>query len=576
MNNLVNKVCMIAACLAALVTVWAVPLRVGAQPTPDVVTDRTPVLPPPEPVVPPDKPARPPDKKAANGEADASGKTDHTGKADASGKRADDDDKAGYLVSPTGAPIPIAAPPPDADAASDAAAPQQPPGKVITINGVPVRVSGAGKVRPRAATSPVQPAHHGAAPTADDRTKTAAKAPVKPPKPPPNPPRIGPFALTSNDGQNSIAIKLSAQLRLSASNVPDGDGRDSRASLLLRRIRPILAGSFLSKDLTFYLQLSTAPGSLEALDFLLDYRVFSWLRVRAGQYKIPFGNYRTGSFSTLTMADWSLVTRYFGSERQFGLTVHNGWKKPPKLEYQIGLFSGVNARAAHAVGLWDVYGEKAPRPSDLADFNPVRTIHPELVVHVAYNSPGMRPRFDTDWQGGELRLHAGLAAAWDFRPVVTEDLNLRFSAQVLAKMRGLSLSAHAYIAAVRTPEDTFGQREFAFFGGLVQASYLLKKRVEFALRYAGVQVDDTLAWRAPPHAWTEYYLADSYEQRLASAKKHKRTGTLVRDQEVGFGVNVYLIGNSLKWQNDFVFVVKSYQDESETTFTFRSQAQVAF
>ena len=73
---------------------------------------------------------------------------------------------------------------------------------------------------------------------------------------------------------------------------------------------------FLKEALKFKLHLSTAPPSLELMDYYLNYRAKKeHLQFRFGQYKVPFTRYRIQSFQRLTFVDWSIVTRYFRAER---------------------------------------------------------------------------------------------------------------------------------------------------------------------------------------------------------------------------------------------------------------------
>jgi hypothetical protein len=80
-------------------------------------------------------------------------------------------------------------------------------------------------------------------------------------------------------------------------------------------------------------------------------------QLRIGQCKVPFTRFRIQSFQRLTFADWPIVTKFFGGERQIGVTLHNGYEDPPVRAYVVGLLSGVNARASHGIGIATVYGE---------------------------------------------------------------------------------------------------------------------------------------------------------------------------------------------------------------------------
>jgi len=112
------------------------------------------------------------------------------------------------------------------------------------------------------------------------------------------PQRIGPFALQSEDGRYRLKVGLIVQLQMRAESRELGPakGHETRVRYLARRVRPSMRGNALSKDLGFYLHLSTAPGSLEFMDWYLDFRFHPYFRLRGGQFKIPFTRYRIQSF----------------------------------------------------------------------------------------------------------------------------------------------------------------------------------------------------------------------------------------------------------------------------------------
>lgn len=398
--------------------------------------------------------------------------------------------------------------------------------------------------------------------------------------PPPKaakPPQIGPFKLSTADGRFSVQPGFVGQIRVSVKNREGADGRETEGEVEFRRIRLLAKGTVLSKDLSWGLQLSLAPGSLEAADFFFNYRLHRWAELRLGQFKIPFTNLRFGSNTRLPLADWSMITKYFGAERQMGLAVHNGWGSPSGLEYHAGVFTGVNARSSHAVMLPRLFGEPTPNPSDLSDPAAPAAFHPELVFHLAYNTEAMNPRTHSDWTGGGLRLHAGLSATWDLNPEPFTDFEARMAAEVLVKAFGGALNAIGYLGLARGEADSFGETELGMYGVLLEASYLIRKRVELAARYAMARVAPELRRRAFERARRLIASASDDAAAAARTKQYGKAGDLVAEQEVGLGVNVYIVGNDLKWQSDGTLsFVEGEHSGSSTAFTFRTQLQLAF
>ena len=391
-------------------------------------------------------------------------------------------------------------------------------------------------------------------------------------------PRLGPLSIQSKDGNNKLSFGFAGQLRLRVQNTDPGTGGDRETSveLVARRLRPTFRGTVLSPDLGYYFHLSTTPGSLEFMDLYLDYRVRDRFHVRGGQWKIPFTRYRIRSFKALTLADWAIVGKYFGAERQLGLAIHNGYEKHGAFEYEVGVFSGVNARAAHATGLTSIYGEKKSNPSDLTDPAAPASVHPELVAHVAYNARGIRTSTDTDWDGGGLRYSVGISAAWDLDADIHRDLTLRLAPEVLIKWRGLSAAAVVYMGFTRLSEDSALEQRLDMMGLLVQTSYLLFSRLELSARYALVQVDESLLYAAQRRADGIIAAeADATKQKALKAQ-YKNAGMVRTQQDVSLGVNLYIRGNSLKWQNDVTISRVDRVDDKRTNVTYRSQFQLTF
>jgi hypothetical protein len=389
------------------------------------------------------------------------------------------------------------------------------------------------------------------------------------------PPQPGPFELRSRDGKSSVAPGLTVQLRTQVDSRDATSGvRELAATVEARRIRPTLSGTLLTLDLRYYFQLSTAPGSLEFMDLYLDYRLARWLQLRAGQWKIPFTRYRIGSYKELGLAEWAIVTRFFGAERQLGLALHNGYEAPgARLEYELGVFSGPNARASHAIGVADAYGEKVGNPSDLASPAPRAELHPELVAHVAWLSAGMSPSTEADLEGGPARGSLGLSAAWDARPDRVREPALRLAAEAQLKARGLSLAGICYLASARSG-DSISEMRLAFVGGLAQASWLARRRLELALRYAVVGIREGLRVDARARA-DRLVAAAAGEARKGLEAQYRNVGKVWLEQELTLGVAAQLWGRALRWQNDVSWLVHSRDAATLADVRLRSQLQLA-
>lgn len=391
---------------------------------------------------------------------------------------------------------------------------------------------------------------------------------------------IGPFVIESADGAWSLRPGFAGQLRyeMLTRAVDDDQLRDTSSEVQARRIRTVFRGTLFSADLSYYFHLSTAPGSLEFMDLYLDYRFLDGVQARVGQWKIPFTRFRINSFKDLTLVEWPMVTRYFGAERQLGLCLHNGYEHTrARFEYEAGVFTGVNARASHAIGLARMFGEPTPNPSDLVDPAPPAAVHPELVARFAFNHGSFRDLgTDTDFTRGPLRLSAGVNVAWDAAPERRRDLSLRLAPELLLKLWGVSFNGILYVAFAQNGDGIEDQR-LAFVGGLVQASYLVLDWLEASLRYAVVHSDAVMRDAARDHARDLLAAASSPQEAEQLQGRLGEAGRLRQEQEATVGVNLYLVGKALKLQNDFSLVMRNLGSSGvRRDLRLRTQLQLAF
>ena len=383
--------------------------------------------------------------------------------------------------------------------------------------------------------------------------------------PPADPALIGPFEVASSDGRHRLRVGLSLQLRLGFTSTDTGPdrARESTTELLARRLRPSLRGSFFGGRIESFLQLSTLPGALELLDLYVNFARWSQLQLRFGQFKIPFTRYRTQLFSRLTFVEWAPLARYFGSERQLGLALHNGYERPPRFAYELGVFSGTNSSRSFATGIASVYGEPLPDPSDLAQPALPVSLHPELVLHLAYNSPGARTDSDHDEERTPLRFSVGMSAAWDFRPTPYQEFAGRLNAELLLKVAGASLSAAGYAGWFQDPESA--QLLPAMLAGLLQTAYALTSRTELALRYTVIVPLQPLLDSARAHAAAVALLS------MPARPQHAE-----QEHETTAGLNYYLAGHTLKLQADVSWLRHVRSGAALDDARVRAQVQVVF
>jgi len=375
---------------------------------------------------------------------------------------------------------------------------------------------------------------------------------------------IGPIQIYNADSSSYLRFQFTGQFRTYLENNDSFDDNDRSYNTFtkFRRIRLTLKGYLLKPELTYKLHLSTAPSSLELMDLYLNYKINPAVQIRYGQFKTPFTRYRIQSFQRLTFTDWAIVTKYFGSERQMGLAAHNGFEKPPRWGYVIGVFTGVNARASHGIGIAEIYQVDVSNPSDLTDPAPTGKYHPEVVGHVSFNSEGIDLQSDSDPEKGPLRYSFGLSSAYDFEPEKYLEFSLKAVAETLVKYRGISLAAVGYIG--NTDLDKDSKKELAMSGGLVQTAYRLNKSYELSLRYALVDFKDVLL--------------NSARNYIAGVNEIEGSEVVLayREEELTLGFNLYFAEHNLKIQNDVGWLRHIYDDDTIGDFVLRSQIQISF
>ena len=375
---------------------------------------------------------------------------------------------------------------------------------------------------------------------------------------------IGPIQIYSADSSNYLRFQFAGQFRtyLESDDSFDNDSRSYDTFTKFRRIRLTFKGYLLKPELTYKLHLSAAPGSLELMDFYLNYKINPGLQIRYGQFKTPFTRYRIQSFQRLTFTDWAIVTKYFGAERQIGLSAHNGFETPPRWGYALGIFTGVNARASHGIGIAEVYQVDVPNPSDLTDPASTGKYHPEVVGHVSFNSADIDVQSDSDPEKGPLRYSLSLSSAYDFEPEKYLEFSLKAAAEALVKYRGISMSAVGYIG--NTDLDKDSKKELAMSGGLIQTAYRLNKSYELSLRYALVDFKDVLLNSA------RNYIAETKEIEVSEVV------LAYREEEYTLGFNIYLSEHNFKIQNDASWHRHVNDNNILDDYTLRSQIQISF
>jgi hypothetical protein len=359
------------------------------------------------------------------------------------------------------------------------------------------------------------------------------------------PTRLGPVRIRIGKTDDWLGIGFAAQLEFESDEKLESAGfaRESAQFLEFRRIRFNLSSSFIDGRIRSRLQINLTPSAFDLLDIWFAFTRYKFATVRVGQFKIPFDRYRATSYAALSFVDWPPTTRMFGSERQIGVEMYAQALRD--LEYAFGIFNGTNVRAAHGVGIIEVYGERPRNRSEIGVGEKVTEFHPELTGRFAKNFGDIDTAFNSDLLGTkELRQSIGAGFSWDARPTAIEDLALRFSLEWLAKIRGFDWNVVGYIAWYEPWQG--GKIVFGPIGFMGELGYRFSRIWELAVRYSITYITPSL--RSDARSYGEFQIANATdpEQMAQATAQYGRNGDRRTDSELVLAGTSHIIGNSLR------------------------------
>ncbi|MCB9603523.1 MAG: hypothetical protein H6720_24655 [Sandaracinus sp.] len=334
------------------------------------------------------------------------------------------------------------------------------------------------------------------------------------------------------------------------SEVETADG-ETDGFVDFRRLRIDLRASFFEGRLRLRSHVSTMPRGAELLDLYVDGRVTEHALVRVGVAKTPFT--RQLSINDSVLVDWPIVSRWFGGERQLGVTVEG---QPGVASYAVGLYNGDASRPANQ-RFSTAYGEKAPTRSGFRDATAYDVPHPELM---ARGGVSLGP------------VQANVSAAWDVRPEHGVDAAARFALE--AGLHTDVIDAHV-IGYLALHEELDHDVNAGLGGVLVDASYRLHPRLELAARWSTVLFSDALRHDARATADARIAAAGAEDQARLT-QRYADVGQIEALHETTAGFAVYVFGHSLKWQTDASWLRTRRVDGTNDGFRLRLQAQLAF
>ena len=409
--------------------------------------------------------------------------------------------------------------------------------------------------------------------SAEPSTTSLAEADVDVPDDRKLPMRLGPVRIKIGKTDDWIGIGFATQLQFEYDQqfATAGFPKQSTETLEFRRIRTTLSSSFIDGRIRSRFQINMTPSAFELIDMWFAFTRFKFATFRVGQFKIPYDRYRAQSFAALSLVDWAPTTRMFGSERQVGAEML-GIGGFLKAEYAVGIFSGTNARAAHAVGITEVYGEVPRNASDFGFGEVVSEFHPELAARAAKNFGKINTDTNSDVTGSkELRHSVGFGIAWDARPKATQDLGLRLSAEWLGKIRHLYMNVVSYLAWYKPWEG--GKILFGPMGFMAESGYRFSLMWELALRYSVTYLTPWL--RSDARSYGEFQIANATDP-AAALEQYGQNGEQTTNNELALAGTSYIIGNSLKVVAEAAWTAQRWEAGRLNGFRFNIQLQFLF
>ncbi|MGB5366205.1 MAG: hypothetical protein WBM75_09855 [Polyangiales bacterium] len=387
------------------------------------------------------------------------------------------------------------------------------------------------------------------------------------------PMRLGPVRIKVGKTDDWIGIGFAAQMEFEYDQQFAGAGvqKDSNETLEFRRIRTTLSSSFIEGRIRTRFQINMTPSAFELIDMWFAFTRFKFATWRVGQFKIPYDRYRAQSFAALSLVDWAPTTRMFGSERQVGaeMLASGGFLN---LEYAVGIFSGVNARASHGVAISEVYGNVPNNPSEFGSGEVVSSFHPELAGRVAKNFGQINTDTNSDITGSKtLRHSVGAGIAWDARPVATQDLGLRLSTEWLGKISHLHMNVISYLAWYKSWQG--GKILFGPMGFMAETGYRFSLTWELALRYSMTYLTPWL--RSDSRSYGAFQIANATDPD-AAIQQYDENGEQTTNNELAIAGTSHIIGNSLKVVAEAAWVAQRWEAGRRNGFAFDVQLQFLF
>jgi phosphate-selective porin OprO and OprP len=312
------------------------------------------------------------------------------------------------------------------------------------------------------------------------------------------------------------------------------DAEEDASSFLLRRARLDVQGSVFDRRLTFRIMPELAR-TANLRDAWVDYAFSPALRLRAGQFSVPFQWHRFVAPRTQHFAERGVPSETFGfpNGRDVGVMLH-GRNAGQTAQWGAGLFDGAGRNVARSNSTGHMASVRLGRA--------LTGSLPREEVDLAH-SPAPQLSLGLGVQGATRSE----VAAWSLGRSATGNERadwLTGTADLHLRWRGLSLAGDAYLRRVR-PDDG-AVEPYTGSGGMISAGYtLVPRRLDVVGRWSSLRLDsgarDTAhrQWGGGVNLYLVGHDAKLRVQYLSDEARRPgsptvRSGTFVVEQHVQF------------------------------------------
>jgi hypothetical protein len=288
------------------------------------------------------------------------------------------------------------------------------------------------------------------------------------------------FFIKSDDGKFSLKMtgRVHSFLALTRAKTPAADWT---GAFEIRQARLVLDGHLHGKNLKYRVQTDFGRGNPSLRDFLADAHLGAGVWVRAGQWKRPFSRQFMASSGRLEIPERAITDRAFGTGRDIGVALHNGYEDSPAIEWTFGVWNGTGEAATTRVTTDPMTGTGTATTSNVP-----REFKPAFVGRIGINSPGIKGYSEADLEGGPLRW-AAAASFWGEADFDRNDQsNDRVELDFIVKAQGFSGSGAFYAMTQQAGTHVLSDQELAYIGFHAQVGYMLTPSWQGAGRFAMV------------------------------------------------------------------------------------------